>query len=54
MAPVAVIDYVSVHELAHLKVKNHSKTFWNLVHTFLMDYQEHRKWLNENGPRLDL
>lgn len=54
MAPVPVVDYVVVHELAHLKVKNHSKTFWNLLQAYLPDYQQRRKWLNDNGLRLDL
>lgn len=54
MAPLSILDYVVVHELAHLKVKNHSKTFWDLVKSHLPDYQSRRKWLKENGFRLDL
>ncbi len=54
MAPPAAIDYVIVHELAHLRVKNHSRSFWDLVRVFLPDYPAQRKWLKENGQQLDL
>ena len=40
-----VIDYVVVHELAHLKYMNHQKDFWNLVGLFIPDYKEKRKEL---------
>jgi hypothetical protein len=33
MAPLSIIDYVVVHELAHLEVKNHSGEFWNKIKT---------------------
>jgi predicted metal-dependent hydrolase len=54
MAPLEVIDYVVAHELAHLRVKNHSRKFWKLVETICPDYKRHRKWLRENGERLSL
>jgi predicted metal-dependent hydrolase len=54
MAPVPIIDYVVVHELVHLKVKNHSKSFWETVQSYLPDYKKLRKWLNENGLKLDI
>ncbi|MFQ5963427.1 MAG: M48 family metallopeptidase [Candidatus Scalinduaceae bacterium] len=49
MAPLRVIDYVVVHEIAHIEEKNHSKRFWNKVKTMLPDYAQRKKWLNENG-----
>jgi predicted metal-dependent hydrolase len=52
MAPLDVIDYVVVHELAHTVVHNHSRKFWKKVESILPDYKECRKWLKLHGPRL--
>lgn len=54
MAPLEVIEYVVVHELAHLKVRNHSKDFWRLVGQLKPDYQTNRRWLKEHGVLLTL
>ncbi|MFK7948214.1 MAG: M48 family metallopeptidase [Saprospiraceae bacterium] len=43
------IDYVIVHELAHLKELNHSPKFWKIVSDIMPDYKQHEKWLNKNG-----
>jgi predicted metal-dependent hydrolase len=40
------IEYVVVHELAHIKHKNHSKEFWNEVEKFLPDYKIRKKLIN--------
>lgn len=47
-APMSVIDYVVVHELSHLRVRDHSKKFWKLVESVMPDYNESRKWLRKN------
>lgn len=52
MAPLNVIDYVVVHELAHIHERNHSVRFWNKVKSILPDYQQREKWLKENGKFL--
>jgi predicted metal-dependent hydrolase len=52
LAPLAVVDYVVVHELVHTVFHNHSKQFWHRVGTIMPDYQEHRKWLREHGRQL--
>jgi predicted metal-dependent hydrolase len=44
--PLAFIEYVVVHELAHIRHKNHSKAFWQLVSTHLPDYR-HRQQLGK-------
>lgn len=49
MAPPCIIDYVVVHELFHLKERNHSKKFWDKVKIIHSDYKQKRKWLKENG-----
>jgi hypothetical protein len=48
MAPIRVVDYVVVHELAHLEVRNHSQKFWNKVKDIHPPYQEDRNWLKAN------
>lgn len=54
MAPIEVIDYVVVHELVHLKVKNHSKVFWDSVAALMPDYKQRLAWLKANGRSLSL
>lgn len=46
--PRAVIDYLIVHELAHLVHFDHSPDFWATVEKFVPDYKQHRRWLNNN------
>jgi predicted metal-dependent hydrolase len=45
MAPQQVVDYVVVHELCHLQVKNHSRDFWARVKAILPDYKQQVGWL---------
>ena len=47
-----VIEYIILHELCHLKIKEHSHHFWDLLHKFMPDYQKQVEWLRINGKRL--
>ena len=39
--PQDVIQYIIVHELAHIKHKHHQKSFWKLVETHIPNYKQH-------------
>ena len=41
--PIELMEYVVIHELAHIEHKNHSKDFWNLVKEFCPDYKQREK-----------
>lgn len=52
-APIFVIDYLIVHELAHLIEPNHTSRFWNIVAVQVPRYELAKKWLRENGGLLE-
>ena len=54
MAPHRVVDYVVVHELAHLLKHNHSSDYWKHVENVFPDHRERRQWLKQNSSRLEL
>ena len=47
-APRQVLDYVVIHELAHLRELNHSKRFWAMVEKYCPDFRVNRRWLHDN------
>jgi predicted metal-dependent hydrolase len=48
------IDYVVAHELAHLRVMNHSPKFWDVVRSVMPDYEQARDSLSDDAlPLLD-
>jgi len=52
-APPIVIDYVIIHELAHLVEMNHSERFWKIVADIIPDYKVQEKWLKDNRASCD-
>ena len=54
MAPVSVIDYIIIHEMAHLKYPNHSNEFWNELDKKMPEYRESANWLKRNGVKMAL
>lgn len=54
MAPLMVINYVVIHELAHTLEKNHRSRFWNKVSLYTPAYKQHRKWLDKNKHLLNV
>lgn len=52
LAPPAVLDYVVVHELSHLRHANHGRRFWELVASVCPQFEAHRAWLREHGTLL--
>jgi hypothetical protein len=54
MLPPDIIEYVIVHELAHLKFMNHSAKFWEHVASFDKESKAKRKWLREHQHNYNL
>ncbi|MCY3912583.1 MAG: SprT family zinc-dependent metalloprotease [Chloroflexi bacterium] len=54
MLEPALVEYIVVHELAHLSIKNHGPEFWGLVAGAMPDVQQRRQRLREAGHLLPL
>ena len=52
MAPPHILDYVVIHELAHLREPNHSPRFWSLVSREHPTHRETRHLLHSLSPAL--
>jgi predicted metal-dependent hydrolase len=52
-APVPVLEYVVVHELAHLLELNHTPEFWNILRVQCPHYDHSKTWLKEHGHLLE-
>ncbi|MEN8615344.1 SprT family zinc-dependent metalloprotease [Dehalogenimonas sp. THU2] len=54
MAPLEVIDYLIVHELAHIRHRGHSREFWDFVKAFCPGYTRYQLWLKDHGHLLEI
>lgn len=52
LAPEEILNYVIIHELAHIYHPNHSSKFWQLVGEYDPNFKIHRNWLKKNGNQL--
>jgi len=48
------LEYAVVHELCHLRERNHDEAFWRLIGTLLPDWDRRKAWLDQNERFLTL
>lgn len=53
-APLYVIDYVVLHELAHIIEPNHTNNFWRIIKVQIPNYMKAKEWLTTNGLLLEI
>lgn len=49
--PVDKFEHVILHELTHLTIKNHSKSFWELLEKYDNNWRENNRWLRKEGTK---
>ncbi len=54
LADLPIIDYVVIHELAHLTYPHHKQAFWDRVEKFYPEYKQARSWLRAQGHTLKI
>ena len=54
LAPIEIVDYLVVHEMAHLRTTGHSPRFREIVRGILPDFKERERWLRNFGPTLTI
>ncbi|MBE9144096.1 M48 family metallopeptidase [Planktothrix mougeotii] len=52
-APMFVIDYVVVHELAHFLEPNHTPRFWGIIRSQITNMEKAKHWLKVHGEMLE-
>ena len=51
MAPIGQVEYVVMHELCHIRHKNHSREFWESLRDVMPDYPDRKELLRREGHR---
>jgi predicted metal-dependent hydrolase len=51
-APENIIEYIILHELCHIRIKEHSHRYWDLLHKFMPNYHDKIEWLKVNAGSL--
>lgn len=51
-APRLIMDYIILHELCHLRIRDHSHHYWDLLHKFMPSYSDSIEWLRLYGASL--
>jgi hypothetical protein len=51
LAPREVVDYVLIHELAHLQQQNHGAEYWKIVEKACPNFKKYEKWLKSNARK---
>jgi len=49
--PIDKFRHILLHELTHLKIKNHSSIFWNQLSIYDPDYKSNNLWLKKEGTK---
>ncbi len=52
LLPASIVEYIVVHELAHLVEPNHTPEFWLALERAMPDYEQRKNWLAENGAQI--
>ena len=52
LAPPEALRYVVIHEMCHLRIRDHSPRFWALVGTLCPNWKQQREWLKVSGQAL--
>ncbi|MEW5819112.1 MAG: M48 family metallopeptidase [Cyanobacteriota bacterium] len=50
--PVEIMEYILVHEIAHINMLNHSKQYWQRVEEVMPDRKKRERWLRNNGSNI--
>ena len=50
--PLEAMEYIVIHELAHIKHPHHQSSFWRCVETYMSNYRQHETILKRYSPAL--